>query len=46
MGVNALNTKEKRLLLLGFLTSELQACRMLGLDDKEMDIEEAEVYLQ
>lgn len=32
-------------MLLGFLTSELQACRILGQEDEAMDVDEEEVLL-
>ena len=40
-----MNCAENRLLLLGFLTSELQACRILGQDDEAMDVDEEEVTM-
>jgi hypothetical protein len=43
LGVTGLNLTENRLLLLGFLTSELQACRILGQDDEAMEVDQEEV---
>jgi hypothetical protein len=43
LGVTGLNSSENRLLLLGYLTSELQACRILGQDDDAMDVDQEEV---
>ncbi|CAB3980219.1 FAM98A [Paramuricea clavata] len=42
LGVTGLNSSENRLLLLGYLTSELQACRILGQDDDAMDVDQEE----
>ncbi|XP_028409716.1 protein FAM98A-like [Dendronephthya gigantea] len=42
LGVTGLNSSENRLLLLLFLTSELQACKILGQDDEAMDVDEEE----
>ena len=45
LGVTALCSVENRLLLLAFLTSELQACRILGEDDEAMEVEQEQVII-
>lgn len=43
LGVSGLISGKNKLLLLSFLTTELQACRILAQNDEVMDIDQEEV---